>query len=358
MGLIGNIKGPPGADGNNGTNGATWRDGSGAPSNGLGVDGDYYLDDDTGDVYLKSAGNYTVVANIKGPSGASGGSVIAAGIDYLNGATIIANDDVSEGDVVVMLPYITHPSGAKFYGFCTDGEIHLVALNDDGSDLRMKVNYIVVAATEELGPYVKLDSDIDVTASGGTVSQWNDQTVNENNPAQGTAGSRPALVAAQLNGYPAIRFDGINDGLGIGVTGMSEYPERYTYHGVFDLKTLASRRIFDSQTKPLLGISAGLKWFVESVASNIVSAVTATTGVHYFTLIMAGSGNTSKLYIDGVLVASGDLGDQDMSFTGLSLPSEFGNTEIDWYRFRIYAYAFTDAKRLAVEADTVSKYAL
>lgn len=49
-----------------------WRDGSGVPSNGLGANGDYYLDDSTGLVYNKSAGTYSAVANIKGADGANG----------------------------------------------------------------------------------------------------------------------------------------------------------------------------------------------------------------------------------------------------------------------------------------------
>ncbi len=73
--VVCNITGPAGTNGTNGTNGdpgSVWRDGTGAPSGGLGIDGDYYLDDATGDVYLKAAGSYSVVANIKGATGATG----------------------------------------------------------------------------------------------------------------------------------------------------------------------------------------------------------------------------------------------------------------------------------------------
>ena len=70
--LTANIKGPPGADGIIGMDGTVWRTGSGTPSNGLGVDGDYYLDSVTGDVYERVLGAYTLVANIKGPTGATG----------------------------------------------------------------------------------------------------------------------------------------------------------------------------------------------------------------------------------------------------------------------------------------------
>lgn len=58
--------GATGADGTDGADGSVWRDGSGVPSNGLGVNGDYYLDDDTGLVYAKAGGTYSQVADIHG----------------------------------------------------------------------------------------------------------------------------------------------------------------------------------------------------------------------------------------------------------------------------------------------------
>jgi len=67
--------GTPGTNGTNGTNGtdgSVWREGTGAPANGLGANGDFYLNDANGDVYQKAAGTYSVVANIKGATGATG----------------------------------------------------------------------------------------------------------------------------------------------------------------------------------------------------------------------------------------------------------------------------------------------
>jgi len=60
-----------GATGATGAPGSVWRNGAGAPSNSLGANGDYYLNDSNGDVYLKSAGAYAIVANIQGPVGSS-----------------------------------------------------------------------------------------------------------------------------------------------------------------------------------------------------------------------------------------------------------------------------------------------
>lgn len=52
--------------------GTVWRDGSGVPSNALGINGDYYLDTDTGDIYKKAAGAYSSVGNLTGPIGPDG----------------------------------------------------------------------------------------------------------------------------------------------------------------------------------------------------------------------------------------------------------------------------------------------
>jgi hypothetical protein len=61
-----NIKGATG------TNGATWYSGSGAPSNGTGANGDFYLRTDTYDVYTKSGGSWSISVNIKGATGTAG----------------------------------------------------------------------------------------------------------------------------------------------------------------------------------------------------------------------------------------------------------------------------------------------
>lgn len=64
--------GATGATGPAGSPGSVWRNGSGAPSNSLGINGDYYLNNTNGDVYFKASGIYSIVANIKGPTGNTG----------------------------------------------------------------------------------------------------------------------------------------------------------------------------------------------------------------------------------------------------------------------------------------------
>jgi hypothetical protein len=64
--------GPPGSGGGDGS-GSAWHQGAGAPSSGLGVDGDFYLNTANGDLYQKASGAWgAAVANITGPQGATG----------------------------------------------------------------------------------------------------------------------------------------------------------------------------------------------------------------------------------------------------------------------------------------------
>lgn len=95
--VVANIKG---AAGTNGTNGAVWRDGTGAPANGLGANGDYYLDRTTGDVYVRAAGTYSVVTNIMGPAGDDGTDGVdgASGSVWRDGSGVPSDSLGVDGD--------------------------------------------------------------------------------------------------------------------------------------------------------------------------------------------------------------------------------------------------------------------
>ncbi len=104
--------GPQGAQGLPGAAGAVWRNGTGVPAGSLGIDGDYYLDISTGDVYLRAAGNYALATNILGPVGPQGpqgpqglqGTVGAtgpqgpAGSTWRDGAGVPADTLGADGD--------------------------------------------------------------------------------------------------------------------------------------------------------------------------------------------------------------------------------------------------------------------
>ncbi len=60
-----------------------------------------------------------------------------------------------------------------------------------------------------------LDANRGITQSGGLVSQWNDQSGNNNHGLQPGAipTAKPAFVASSVNGYPSLDFDGTDDQL-------------------------------------------------------------------------------------------------------------------------------------------------
>ncbi|MFG4005326.1 hypothetical protein ACGI8V_24440, partial [Flavobacterium aquidurense] len=69
----GNIKGPKGDDGKDGVDGKSITGGTGAPgATTPGKDGDTYVDNSTGDVYVKQGDTWVTIGNIKGPKGDDG----------------------------------------------------------------------------------------------------------------------------------------------------------------------------------------------------------------------------------------------------------------------------------------------
>lgn len=97
--------GPAGTDGTNGAPGSVWREGSGAPANTLGINGDYYLDGSTGDVYLKTAGVYAVACNIKGATGATGPAGVGSfGVSMPPGFVVSGSPLTSSGTIAISTP--------------------------------------------------------------------------------------------------------------------------------------------------------------------------------------------------------------------------------------------------------------
>lgn len=94
---VDNITG--GLQGAAGAPGSVWYNGSGAPSNAIGVSGDYYLDSSinttgSGNVYTKSIGSWVLVGNILGPAGSNINRVVN-GRFYQGLQAWLANGSVS-----------------------------------------------------------------------------------------------------------------------------------------------------------------------------------------------------------------------------------------------------------------------
>ena len=126
--------GPAGADGTNGTNGTDGEDGedgedgadgaaflqgAGAPGAGLGADGDTYLDTTSRDLYQKSSGTWTVIANL------SGGPAGPAGPAGPKGDPGDPGDDGDDGASV------RSGAGAPAAGLGADGDVYIDSTNGD-----------------------------------------------------------------------------------------------------------------------------------------------------------------------------------------------------------------------------------
>ncbi len=158
--------GPPGPPGAAGAPGSVWRDGTGAPSNALGINGDYYLNDANGDVYYKSAGAYTIVANIKGTTGSTGATGASGtaslttkgdvqGFDTAaNRIPVGSNGKVLTADSTAALGVswqtpsagASHPTIQLDYVETTDIATGLAIGNGSWSDLNANQNFTVSAA--------------------------------------------------------------------------------------------------------------------------------------------------------------------------------------------------------------------
>lgn len=105
---VAGIRGAQGSTGAAGADGKTWYSGSGAPSDASGVDGDFYLNTTTYDVFKKAAGTWgTAVMNIKGATGATGATGAAGDGKFNTATTTVKTDNYTVqasdfGNVLVM----------------------------------------------------------------------------------------------------------------------------------------------------------------------------------------------------------------------------------------------------------------
>lgn len=108
-------QGPAGANGSNGTNGvdgATWLGGSGVPSSGIGVVNDFYLDTVNSNVYKKTgASTWTLQVNIKGATGAAG----TPGTNGIDGTKWLGGASAPSGGIGVVGDWYLNTTNADVY---------------------------------------------------------------------------------------------------------------------------------------------------------------------------------------------------------------------------------------------------
>lgn len=110
--------GAAGADGADGADGNTVRSGSGTPSGGLGVDGDFYINTAANTIYgPKTSGSWGSPTSIVGPTGATGSN----GTNGTNGNTVLNGSGAPSGGTGVNGDFYLNTANYDFYGPKTGG---------------------------------------------------------------------------------------------------------------------------------------------------------------------------------------------------------------------------------------------
>ncbi len=77
-----------------------------------------------------------------------------------------------------------------------------VTVEDTSGTVTSSTAFLTISTNLQLW----LRADTGITTSGGPISQWSDQTTNNNNATQSSAPNRPSLITNALNGEPAVHF--------------------------------------------------------------------------------------------------------------------------------------------------------
>jgi hypothetical protein len=173
------VQGDPGTDGSDGADGAGWLAAEGVPGVGDGVDGDFYLDTLTGDIYgPKSAGAwgasvYNIAEGQQGPAGQDGadgedGSPGAPGpvfVDVVIPFTIEGLDVVT-GVLPDSFPVTSALTGVSYELVCTNapaGTVLIVDVRRNGTTV-FGANKLNIDATETSSSTAATPADVVTTA--------------------------------------------------------------------------------------------------------------------------------------------------------------------------------------------------
>ena len=230
-----------------------------------------------------------------------------------------------------------------------------------------------------------LKSDAGLTYDSGGVSQWMDQSGNENDAVQSNADRRPELAAHGLGQKPVLRFDGDDDYLAI--QNLS-----YTTSGeIGEITVCALVRSASSDPQIIAsfdrdeywrfalrdGVDLQVGWDTADSTDSVHDLRTTDSFVDGRWHLMcawfaAGAAPDKRVFVDGTEVVSAtahtgnSLGRGNTRFgfigTGSEAGSFDGNRDPDWTlngdlaEFLIYHHALTDEERGQLERYFVNRY--
>jgi len=225
------------------------------------------------------------------------------------------------------------------------------------------------------GASLWLRSDSLVQSTAGVVTQWTDLSGNNMHATNATASMRPTLVGNAMNGRPALRFSGANQGLTV-PSGFADFTNGVTIFAVQRATTLVDwgRAVDFGRGQALDNVVLGREGTSPEVHGAIVRNGTAT---HVFssggrfpvnatrllgTVVSAGTGAvTQTVFVNGkteaaagiqaaanVLRTSNHIGTSNWP----GLPAYAG----DMAEIVIYPFALSTAQRQAVEIEIRTRW--
>lgn len=208
----------------------------------------------------------------------------------------------------------------------TNGSLRTVTKLEVGCAFRVK------GYSQLDGIILDADANVGTTIATG-VSQWNDQSGQGNNFLQATGSMQPALQTNQLNGLPAITFDGVDDWF----SSLTFNNAQATGTGGAFFFTIRANSLSASGTHDFLfvaGAAEGINPGVQITNSNtsliagggLNSGQTmTTTGYHAYTFIHSQVATDSQIRRDNVQLAKGNDGSAGTG-TGFTLGSLAGGS--------------------------------
>jgi hypothetical protein len=147
-------------------------------------------------------------------------------------------------------------------------------------------------------------------ADGAVVGYWGDKSTNARHVTQATAGSKPTLQTAELNGKNVVQFDGADDYLFRNAVNVSQ---PFTVALVVKVTEGSSRVFLGGGQSSVFAPSFAVSYYANS--STVTGTVTKNSV--WFVADVLFSGASSDLYVNNVLAGSGSAGTGSITNLGI-----------------------------------------
>lgn len=228
-----------------------------------------------------------------------------------------------------------------------------------------------LSVTNGLQLWLKADAGVTTNAVGG-VTQWDDQSGNANTAAQADENLAPKLVNNAINNKPVLRFDGVNDYLGVADSASVSISGDITTFFVVKFDDFANYRAVWAKTAgnlpapndwyalPNSGIPRAYRGDGTAVNIGTVDGGTALRAGSYLVVGFDMAGTRLTHYLAAQPTGSGQiantLGDSDTALLIGTRGDLFTKMKGDIGEILIYDRALSAAERIAVVDYLANKY--